>query len=60
MLLMLNINEIYRFKEISYSHQIVSNFYDNKKCFDNQSDYKFVCMNKWDVLADKSKKESSR
>lgn len=59
MLSKLNINEIYRFKEISYSHQIVSNTYMNakNKCYENPSNKRFTCINKWDKLANESKKK---
>ena len=59
MLTKLNINEIYRFKEISYSHQIVSNSYMNEKnkCYEKPLNEKFSCINKWDQLARESRKK---
>lgn len=53
MLSKLNINEIYRFKEISYSHQGISNVFsiDNKKCYEKLSTNVFECMIKWDKIA---------
>ena len=54
----LDLSQIYRFKEIAYSHQgISSNIWvntneTNKKgtCFVNPSKNKFECIEKWDKI----------
>lgn len=57
---MLDIVQIYRFKEIAYSHQILSsniwvtsNETQKGTCFVNPSKAKFECIEKWDRIYSK-------
>jgi hypothetical protein len=53
----LDINQIYRFKEIAYSHQgissniwVTTNQSQKVSCFVNPSKAKFECIEKWDKI----------